>query len=196
MPRKKSPLMVSLFLLPWCLGLSAEQDMAVPLDVQYPLFLKILTFDRNLQMRAGEELVIGVVYQPRVRASWLAKDALMKLIDTSSIQAKNLPVRGVPIEARSPEHLARAIEIHRVDVLYVGPLRAVAIKDVTSVSRPRHVITLTGMPRYVDDGLAVGIGLAQERPEILVNLAAARAEGADFKAQFLKLARIIHQKGD
>ena len=52
------------------------------------------------------------------------------------------------------------------------------------------------MPRYVDDGLAVGIGLAQERPEILINRTAACAEGADFKAQFLKRAHVIHQKGD
>jgi hypothetical protein len=53
------------------------------------------------------------------------------------------------------------------------------------------MLTLTGVAEYVRAGIAVGIGVRDDRPEILVNLAAARAAGADFSAQLLLLARVI-----
>jgi hypothetical protein len=43
----------------------------------------------------------------------------------------------------------------------------------------------------VDEGIAIGLDLKAERPEIVVNLEGARAEGADFTAQLLKLARLV-----
>ena len=47
------------------------------------------------------------------------------------------------------------------------------------------------MPEYVEEGIAVGIGLRNMRPLILINLEAARAEGAAFSSQLLSLARIV-----
>ena len=44
----------------------------------------------------------------------------------------------------------------------------------------------------MENGLAVGVGLRGKKPEILINLEAARAEGADFNAQLLRLARIVN----
>lgn len=38
---------------------------------------------------------------------------------------------------------------------------------------------------------SVGIDLTGDRPDIVINLPAAKAEGADFDAQLLKLARVI-----
>jgi hypothetical protein len=70
-------------------------------------------------------------------------------------------------------------------------LRAFDLRIVTSISRQAGVRTVTGVPRYVEGGLGIGIDLKGERPEIVVNLAASRAEGADLDAQLLKLARIV-----
>ena len=78
-----------------------------------------------------------------------------------------------------------------IRVLYVAPLRAVAIGEVVAISRARKITTLTGVPEFVEKGIALGIALRAERPLILVHLAAARAEGADFNSQLLKLARVL-----
>ena len=55
----------------------------------------------------------------------------------------------------------------------------------------RRFRTITGVPEYVDQGLAVGIGIRRDRPLIIVNLEQARAEGAAFSSQLLALARIV-----
>jgi hypothetical protein len=80
----------------------------------------------------------------------------------------------------------------RARVLYVSPLRGIDISDIIRVSRETGVTTITGVPRYVDEGIAIGLDLKADRPEIVVNLEGARAEGADFTAQLLKLARVVH----
>jgi YfiR/HmsC-like len=73
----------------------------------------------------------------------------------------------------------------------VSPLRAFAVEDVVLLARSSQITTLTGVPRYVETGCAIGLDLKGDRPHILINLAASRAEGADLNAQLLKLARLV-----
>ena len=162
-----------------------EQEMAVPVDLQFSLFYRILTYDRTLERRAADGLVIGVVFQRRFRESALARDLAIRQLPPD---AAGFRVRFVSIDLDDVDLASAAVE-GGCDVLYVTPLRAVSLRTVTSVSRARGLLTLTGVAAYVEQGLAVGIGLRGDRPEILVNVAASRAEGADFSAQLLGLAR-------
>lgn len=188
---------LSLLLL-WILGPlvlalpASGQDMAVPAKVQVPLFLKILTLDRQLEATVGDEIVIGVVHQPQIRESWRAQEDFVAALAASPIRSvKGRPVRTVPLTVESIEALQRAVAEQEIDVLYVTPLRAVEVRDLAAFARGHHFRTLTGVPTYVASGLAVGIGLKGQRPEILVNLEAAAAEGADYNSQFLRLARVV-----
>ncbi len=185
--------LIALLLLLLCTGSTAGQDEdPVPVKVQYPLFLKIMSLDRELPSRVGEELVIGVVYQPQIRESWRVKDDFMEVVRKSSIRSvKDIPVRCVPIPLDDPSALEALAKTEAVDVLYVGPLRAIDIDGIAKVARANHIATLTGVPDYVEEGLAVGIELVQDQPGILINLQAARAEGAQFHTQLLRLARVI-----
>ena len=62
------------------------------------------------------------------------------------------------------------------------------------VSQDLKLTTLTGVPDYVRRGVAVGIGVEQDKPQILINLGAARAEGSDFDASLLRIAIVVGQK--
>ena len=167
------------------------QEMPVPVNVQVTLFVKILTFDRNLKAEPDGEIVIGVVFQKRHRRSLNTKDEFMRAI--SSIKEVNdLRFRCVPIDIGDRVDLADTISAGGIDVLYIAPLRAVEMETITSVSRAQRVTTLTGVPGYVEWGLAVGIGMKGERPRIIINRPAAKAEGANFRSQLLKLASVIH----
>lgn len=167
------------------------QEMAVPMDVQFALFFKILTFDRNLKARVGDELVIGLVYQGGFRTSLNAKDEAVKVISKSSKdKIKDISIRQVSINIDDTD-LAGAVSKRKVDVLYITPLRAVGIDTITDISRAKRITTLTGVPEYVESGLALGIGTKGEKPLIIINLPAAKAEGADFSSQLLKLAKVI-----
>lgn len=163
----------------------AAQEMAVPVEVQIPLLLKILSFDRSLGSPTGP-LVIGVLYQGKYRASADAAEQVRRSARTSGRE-----VEIVALDQDVTDDLSEAMTRHHVRVLYVSPLRAVDLKAVWELSRKLGVRTVTGVPQYVEDGLGIGIDLKGGRPEIVVNLLASRGEGADLDAQLLKLARIV-----
>ena len=100
-------------------------------------------------------------------------------------------LRVVALDLDHTPNLAAALDHQDVDVLYVSPLPRVDVQQVTSVTRPGRITSLTGVPRYVEDGVSVGLDVEGDRPQIVVNLAASRAEGADFAAQLLKLAHVL-----
>jgi hypothetical protein len=166
--------------------------MPVPAPTQASLFAKILTFDRNLKERAGKELKIGVLYQKKVRSSLEAHEEFLRaMCGDPGQRIEGLPVRCVAVEWTGAPDLGAAVAREGIRVLYVAPLRAVAIEEIVAVSRARKVTTLTGVPEFVEKGIALGLALRAERPLVLVHLAAARAEGADLNSQLLKLARVL-----
>jgi hypothetical protein len=76
-------------------------------------------------------------------------------------------------------------------VAYVCELRALDPTSIMHVTRELGILSVTGVPHYVEEGLSVGADLRGNRAQLVINLTAARAEGADLPAQVLKLARIV-----
>jgi len=170
---------------------SYSQTMEVPVKLQLALLFKILTFDRNFKERVGDEVVIAVGYQEKHRRSLDAKDELLRVVKESSLKRiEDIPFRLVSIDM-DDTNLAGAISRNKVDILYITPLRAAKIETITDVSRAKEIMTVTGVPDYVEAGCAVGIGTEGEKPLIIINLPAAKAEGTDFSSQLLKLAKVV-----
>lgn len=167
------------------------QEVAVPVDVQVPLMAKILGFDRKLD-DSKDDVVLGVLYQGRFRMSAsVAKevqDAVKRLAPDAVVGRR---MRSVAIDLDETPDLGATLTRHGVTVLYVTPLRAADLGAISVTSRSSGITTMTGVPSYVETGLAIGIGMRGTRPEIVINLVASRAEGADLNAQLLKLARIV-----
>jgi hypothetical protein len=190
-------------LRPWRLGLGAlalsglaatpagAQDISVPIEVQVPLLLKILSFDRTLAAGSRDSLVVGVVFQSHYRVSAGVSDEVCRALAAAGRNTTaGRALRVVTIDLDQPGNLGAALLRERVRVLYVAPLRAVATSAVAAATRERQVISLTGVVQYVEEGLAVAVDAKGERPQIVINLAASRAEGAVFAGQLLKLARL------
>lgn len=160
----------------------------MPVETQVPLLLKILAFDRDLA-EAADPLVVAIVFQGRNRVSAAISEDVR-----GRFAAAVRPIRVVAIDLDKTGDLAALLVRERVAVLYVAPLQAVSVATLAAATRGKRVVSITGVPRYVEQGLAVGIDLSGERPQIVINLAASRAEGAEFSAQVLKLARLAGPK--
>jgi hypothetical protein len=168
------------------------QEMPVPVDVQYPLFTRILTFDRNLQRTNHATITIGVLYQPNVRMSTAAKDDFFEAASRSpSLEVFGRTIDLVGIEFTSPDHLEDSLAAAGIAALYLTPMRTIDIGALTAIAEKYNIITMTGVPEYVDMGVVIGIETRGDRPVIIINLPRARAAGADLSSQLLKLARII-----
>jgi hypothetical protein len=166
------------------------QDMDVPVALQMPLFLKVLSFDRQLSARVGPELVVGIVYQSGYRTSTNAKNDAVRALNDVRTTPDGRAVRAVAIDI-DRESLTDAVARTRLTMLYVAPLRGYDLANVCAAARTAQATTVTGVARYATQGLAVSVRLEGDRPRLLVNVDAAKSEGAEFSAELLKLAKIV-----
>jgi hypothetical protein len=170
------------------------QEIAVPVGIQLPLFLKLLSFDRDLNARSEKELVIGVVYQ-KFRTSLETKDEFQHVVDELAIKTLNgVPFRSIPLEIVTEMDLENAISETKIHILYITPLRALSIEKIAEICRRQKVLALTGVPEYVDWGIGIGIGSKGQKPQVIINLASVKAGGANFSSTLLQLkfVKIIH----
>ncbi len=170
---------------------SWTQEMPVPVAVQWNLFSKVLLFDGDLSARANDELVVGVAFQQRFRKSLTAKNAVIKAASSVKRMGR-FSYRCLEIDISDSSDLASTIEANGIDILYVTPLRAMEVETISSATRATRTITLTGVPEYVVSGLGIGIGMEGEKPQIIINHRAAKAEGCHLSSLLLRLARVVN----
>ena len=172
---------------------AAAQTMPMPVDIQLPLFLKILTYDRSFQYKARSAITIGIVYLPGDAASVKAKDEMVANLERLGDRTiKNLPIRHVVLEFKDVPSLDRAVKAGKVNVLYVAPGMGDQLPALLKMSRTYAITTATGVPEFVQRGIAVGIGMkADKKPDILINLPSSRSEGSEFDASLLRIATVV-----
>jgi hypothetical protein len=190
--RRATALVLGLVVAVCASAARAAEPMPLKADLQVPLILKILTYDRHFESKAGREVAIGIVYSPEDQGSVQSANQVFEtLYRFSDKTVKRLPIKYHLLEYTSPEKLERSIVDRSISVLYVAPGNLKNLEGITRISQARGVTTSTGVPDYVRRGVAVGIGVADERPQILINLNSARAEGSEFDASLLRIATVI-----
>jgi hypothetical protein len=101
------------------------------------------------------------------------------------------PVQIIPIDVSGDVDVHELLGKYSVDLVYLAPVRGVSLEEITRASEEQHFRTITGVPRYVEEGIDIGVDLRNDRPLIVINLTAAKACGADLSAQVLRLARVV-----
>jgi hypothetical protein len=177
-------LLLGLMLLPWTAAATVAVSMPVPAEVQVALFHNIWKLDHTFD--CNKAITLAIVYQEAFSDSESAKDDVV-----AALGRQKLRVTPILIDAKNNDALSGRLHEVDADVVYIAPLQAIDISAIARIARYRGVRTVTGVPEYVEQGLAVGIGLRRDRPLIIVNLVQARAEGSSFSSQLLELARIV-----
>jgi hypothetical protein len=169
------------------------QGMVQPASVQVPIILKVLTYDRQFEVRTHGAVTIGIIHDPTDPVSAQAMADISKtLYEARDKTVKRFPIRYFQIEFTGRADLERFSEEKTISVYYLTPgLSAEAIAQVLEVSRARSITSITGVPEFVDAGVSVGIGERRSRPQILINLPASRSEGCEFDASLLRIATVI-----
>lgn len=168
------------------------QGLPVPIEVQVPLLFKTATFDRRRQAEPGSRIIIAILYQGRFRASRdNARSVRQALLELTGSVRGGFTVSVVSIDLEETPDPTDELRRAGVDVAYVCALRALDTSSLIRITRALGILSVTGEPGYVEEGLSVGADLRGNRAQLVINLTAARAEGADLPAQVLKLARIV-----
>lgn len=189
--RLSARLLAAALALGAALPLRAE-PMPFPVDVQVALLLKVLTYDRSFQYKAKSGVSIGVLYTASDAGSVKAKDDIAKaLSQLAGRTIKNVPITFSTIEVKDQASVEKAVRANKVNVFYIAPGNAASLDNILKMSRNFGITTATGVPEYVAQGVAIGIGKKQDKPDILINLPSSRKEGSEFDASLLRIANVI-----
>jgi len=173
-------------------GFSRQEEMAVAADRQVPLLLKILTYDRRLESRVGQHLVIGIVRSPTSSVSAKACEEVSAILQSYlGKTVKQIPIDYQWADYAGPEKLLTWAKAKKISVFYLSPGNEKNLVAILKVGQENGISSMTGVPAYVERGVAVGIGERQAKPQILINLESSKREGSEFDASLLRVATIV-----
>lgn len=148
------------------LSLPALAQKAPP-SLQAALFVKLLSFYTNL----GEgDFTIHVVGAPEVAEA--LKGQIGKAVGKATL--KEISEGDGP-----PTNGAK--------VIYVGK----SVKALTGFSQDKKLLTITGEPDFVNEGVTLGVKIEGGKPKILLNLSSTKAEDVNWNPAILKVASTI-----
>ncbi len=163
----------------------------MPMELQYNILLKVLSYDKNLSRFGTDEIRIGVFYQSGYKLSQTSKDELSESISKSKI--KNVEKRKISVFYSNLDYETPSefIKDKKISVIYFLPLRAVSIENILTETKKIKILSCAAIQDYITNGVSISFALKSSKTEILVNLKSAKAEGTDFSSQLLKIVRII-----
>ncbi|MDD8020911.1 MAG: YfiR family protein [Acidobacteriota bacterium] len=168
------------------------------------LLLKILKFERNWKSRAGEFFVIGIVNQKsdslsaRLASDWLA---LNQTLSQQQINIYGLPISIIDLDVDSFPFpaLEKKLQQESVNFVYFTVLNLKKdpdlIKNICRLCRKIKIGTFTDNPEYFETGMALCLMPDKDKPQIIINLEEAQAQGLSFSSRLLHLVKIRNANG-
>jgi hypothetical protein len=150
---------------------------------------RAFAYDYNLKSRAGDELVLAVLFNPQNASAadpWLES---FKGLDGVKIQG--LTFRVVRLAYTGAAALRTEVASQGIDILLVCDGLDGAVGSIEGLSRSAHLLTVAAKEAFVEQGLSLGVFETGGKTEIVVNLPATSQEGVAFSSDLLRLARII-----
>jgi len=148
-------------------GLPVMAQSKAPAKIQAALFMKLLGFYTNL---GGDPFTIHVVGAPDVAAH------LKEFIGKNAGKAT---LKDVTEGSGPPSGKAQ--------VVYVGSDPS----SITAYCQSNKILSITGIPKFVSEGVTLGVGVENKKPKILLNLSSTKAEDVNWNPKILKVASTI-----
>lgn len=167
----------------------SAHNMSVPTGAQAELLAKLAGFDRNFAARAGGKAVILVAAMPGDAESMSAA------LEMKAALARLPKVGDLPHEEQIVVHsnaaaLADLVRSKKAAVVYFAPGFEKQVPAIRDAFSSLNVLTVGGVPSYVQNGIVLGFDLVSGRPKLLVHLVQARKQQVSFPASVLNLMKV------
>jgi hypothetical protein len=170
----------------------ARAEVVVPFDIQVPLLLKALTYDRNLKTRAGDQARIAVIAPPKSGRSNATVELQASLDKLPGRTVNGLAVVFKEVSAADDAALEEGLRDGQWAAVYVMPgFSRAELAKVRRICETRRVLPVAASVDDLEQGLAFGIGVDGNRPQLVVNLPASKACGSDFDLALLQLSKVL-----
>ena len=161
----------------------------VPPTIQASIFLKVLSYDRNLSTRANGPVRLALVYRNGDAAGEALSAALGTAFDDGKVPG--VKVKTLALAFTTVAKLEADLIREKVTVAYLCDGMSDEVPAIVKVTQARSISTLGSAESYVKQGVSVAVARRGSRPAIVINLKASRAEGADLDSTVLRLAEIV-----
>lgn len=152
----------------------------VPEKLGLMVMLKIVSYDAAFASRGGGDFVVLVPYAPGDEGKANAIAAVGAALEVKTIKERSLKFVPVPVAGLSGKK-GSAVLLH-------AGAHGEVLKATLARAREEKLYVLTVDEGLVKEGALLGVGLANGKPQPLINVAAMKALGADF-GTVLRLAR-------
>ena len=164
--------------------------MALPIGLQVELLVKVASYDRNFQQRAGERAKVLIVSKPGNGDS--ARIAAQVEAGLARVpQIAGLPHDEVVTPYRGATELAELCRTQHAAILFFGPGFRDDIAAIREALDGVDVLSASAIPDYVEAGIVLGFDVASGRPELLVNLPQARRQKVALRSDVLRLMKVF-----
>jgi hypothetical protein len=181
--------------LPLCAYLCFTPSAAhadVPAQRQALILARALAYDRNLKSRVGDTLTIGILFLAGNASSEKQRDEISSAFqETAKFKIQGLDVLTVNIPLSTPANLEATFRDQGVDALYLTDGLSDDLPAIIDLTRRVHISSMSNSEAYRTEGVSLLILVKDNKPTIVVNLSASRAEGMDLSAELLGLAEVI-----
>ena len=169
----------------------AAQGQAAELQQkQAATIIKAINYDANLSKRTPEAVSIVVLFEgaPAEADARALAGALLAEV-RSLFKSKTVGVEAARLT--SFQELLKLLQSKEVSALYIHSSVKKGVPVILQATRSEQVLSVTGNPRLVERGVALGVYEQGGDISLAVNLRAAKAEGAELDAMFLSLVKVI-----
>ncbi len=169
-----------------------SQSIVVPVDIHLPILFKVLSLEKKTNKPDLETFVMAVVFEGSNEKSVAVKNEILSFSRNGLYEfLDGKSARFITIDISNTKNIQALLQEINPHAVYIAPMSQGVLQSVMGITQKEKILSITGVPEYVDEGVSIGIGVKGDYPEIIINLAASKGEGAEFSSKVLGVARII-----
>ncbi len=161
-----------------------------PISLQVQLVARLAAFDRNFAARAGKTANILVVRKASDAGSVAETASLTKLLSETK-DIGGLPPKIDQADFSDAAKVVEKAKNGKYAIVYFTTGLEGEMGKIADGFAGADMLTIGTTAKHAENGAVVGIGLEEARPKLVLNLKRAKAQNVSFKAELLKLARVI-----
>jgi hypothetical protein len=167
---------------------ASAAEVSVPIGLQSELIGKIAAFDRAFKARSGLTARLIVVHKSgdSARVGHQMAEALEKMPDVAG-----LPKTVETLEWSRPEALLAVVRARPTSLIYLSVGLETEGAAIAATLAGTDVLTVGATGAIAERGACAGFELEEGKPKIYVNLRVAKAQKVDFRAELLRLVKLV-----
>lgn len=169
--------------------LTADDQPTVPLQLEIELMGKVLRYDRNLALHTTTGVSVLVVHVDGEGSTAVARQLIEALGSQPTLGGLAHTEKRVLFT--TPQALASQVKEQGIDVVLFAPGLSSQASELARALDGLEVLTVTTTASGVREGYVLGFELVAGRPHMLFNLAQARRQRTDFRAEVLQLMTVF-----